>query len=312
MSARSTSQPRPLEGAPDTNWGRWGADDERGAANTVTPEIVRGAASLVREGRAYPLGLPIGGKHAPPSPVHAEPAHYMTIDGGDYAAGVHLPDGFQVADDVLVTPCHSGSHIDALGHVWYDDELYNGHSGNQVRSYGAVRCGVDKLLWLATRGVLLDLPAARGEEHLPKDHVIGAEELERCAEGAGVSVSSGDCVLVRTGWQRVFRAGDSETYLAQSPGIGMEAARWLAGRDVAAVGSDNVAVEPRLPGDLYEGGARAPRVHNFLLRDCGIYLMEMLDLDGLAVDAVVTCFLVVAPLRIVGGTASPVNPIAFT
>ncbi len=149
-------------------WGRWGAEDEIGAPNLIGPEQVRLAASLVRTGRIVSLTQPISERT--PVPKHrAGVMHFMGRDGGDYAAGAKRPGGFQFAEDTVILPLHLGTHIDALCHAWCDDHLYNGFPGSTVRSTtGALRCGIDKMPPLVTRGVLLDIVRLRGAVGRPR------------------------------------------------------------------------------------------------------------------------------------------------
>ena len=151
---------------PTNHWGVWGAQDERGAANFITDAAVCAAATLARSGRVYSLSLPVQSSKVPVFPRRAPVQHFMTLDGGDYAAGFSRPGGWQTSDDYLALPVHGTTHIDALAHVWYDDQLYNGFSGNTVRSSGAQRCGIEKLRHLVGRGVLLDLCVHQGVESL--------------------------------------------------------------------------------------------------------------------------------------------------
>ena len=292
------------------NWQRWGSEDERGAANFIEPAQRVAAARLVRTGRVYSLALPLRADKLPSSPLRGRMQHFMTIDGGDFAAGVHLKGDYQCADDWLSMPSQVGTHVDGLAHVWYDDHLYNGHPASSVRSYGATRCGIENLDHLVTRGVLLDVAGLLGVEHLPPDHVITPDELERAATRAGARLGRGDVALIRTGWYRVF-ATDRERYDAAQPGIGLAAARWLASCEVAAVGADNVAIEATVGMYGFENADPSSAVHKLLLRDHGIYLIELLDLEQLAADEVREFLFVVAPLPIVGGVGSPLNPLAI-
>lgn len=294
-----------------TNWSRWGDRDERGAANFITPELVVRAARLVDQGRVFSLCMPLRANQVPIASIRFPAMHFMTLDGGDFAAGVTLADGaYQAADDYIFMACHGGTHVDALSHVWYDKRLYNGYGENSVRSYGATKCGIENLTSLVTRGVLLDVARHLGVEHLPAGYAIGAEELESCAQARGIDVGQGDCVLIRTGWLRMFEK-DRAAYMASSPGIGLDAGRWLAKREISAVGSDNMAVEVAIAEDTYEGGSRAPIVHKLLIRDCGTYVMELLDLESISAANLSQFLFVLAPLRIVGGVGSPVNPLAI-
>jgi kynurenine formamidase len=283
-------------------WGRWGAEDEVGAPNLIGPEQVRLAASLVRSGRVISLSQPISART--PIPKHrAGVMHFMGRDGGDYAAGAKRPGGFQFAEDTLVLPLHLGTHIDALCHAWCDDHLYNGFSGVTVRSTtGALRCGIEKMPPLVTRGVLLDIVRLRGAAAAPGD-AIGRAELEAAAALAKVTLQGGDAVLIRTGWLESQTSRDVD--FNAEPGIDVDAALWLASRDIAMVGADNFAIET-LP---FPAGTVFP-VHQRLIRDHGVPLLEGMVLRPLAEAGGTAFLLIVTPLPVVGGTGSPVAPVA--
>lgn len=304
-----------------SNWGRWGPDDERGAANLLTPDVVLAAVGTVRQGRVLPLAQPISGSTSGPGAARVPhlsgrplPQHYMSVDGGDYAAGARKLQGeVGLADDALVLSPHgTTTHIDALAHMWRGDQLYNGHPADRVRSYGATRCGIDKLGPLVTRGVLLDVAAHRGVPHLSADTIIDADLLAEAAAAAGVEPRAGDVVLVRTGWPQVFRA-DPARYQDAQPGLDGSGARWLLDRDVVAIGSDNAAVGALDPGCTFHGGLDDD-VHLLALWHGGVALIEMMWLEELSA-AIVECghadfLLVAAALPIEGGTASPLTPVA--
>ncbi|GAA2575080.1 cyclase family protein [Actinomadura fulvescens] len=296
------------------NWGRWGADDERGALNLLTPEVVVAAAGCVREGRVLSLSLPIRGATSSPAPTtvpHLKgrplPQHFMSVDGGDYAAGTRaIGAGLKMADDALVvTPHGTTTHMDALCHMWSGNELYNGHPADRVRSYGAGRCGIDKAGPVVARGVLFDVPRLRGVDHLAAADRIGPDELEAC----GVEVRPGDVAVVRTGWPLTWQDGP-DAYWAGQPGLSADGGRWLAERDVSMVASDNAAIGGLNDRQLADEGL-ADDLHMILLWRHGVHLVEMLWLEELAETGRTDFLLVVAPLRIEGGTASPVNPVAI-
>jgi kynurenine formamidase len=279
-------------------WGRWGADDEVGAPNLIGPAEVRAAVGLVSAGRVIKLGMDLGPATVVP-PHRKRIERSMSRDGGDYAAGARRPGGFQFAEEVWSFAAHSGTHIDALSHAWYDDQLYNGFPGNGTRSTtGAQRCGAEKLAPLVTRGLLID--AAPGSS-LPASTPVTADDLR----ASGVTPRPGDVVLIRTGWVTAMLS-DPLGYCDHEPGIDTSAAEWLAEADVAAVGADNYAVEvqPAPPGEMFP-------VHQLLLRDCGIPLIENLLLDELAAAGAAEFCFVAAPLPLVGGTAGPVCPLAL-
>ncbi|MGE0230683.1 MAG: cyclase family protein [Flavobacteriaceae bacterium] len=280
----------------------WGPDDEIGALNRIGAEEVRRAASLVGEGRVFSLSQTI-------SPDMFVPAHrpgvmhFMNRDGGDYAAGRKARGGFQMAEDTVVMPLHLGTHLDALCHCWYDDTLYNGFSANEIRSDGARRCSVDKMPPIVTRGVLLDAVRVTGAP-LKDGFTMEPQLIRDCLSLAGTSLMPGDAVLIRTGWLENQKPGESADFNTE-PGLGIEAAAMLADAGVAIVGADNYAVEV-LP---FDQGKVFP-VHQKLIRDCGIPLMEGLVLRHLG-DAGATTFLfMAAPLPVKGGTGSPLNPVA--
>jgi kynurenine formamidase len=284
-------------------WGRWGAEDERGALNFIGAEQVRRASGLVRTGQVVSLAQPLSPRT--PVPKHrAGVQHFMGRDGGDYAAGARRPGGFQFAEDTVVMPLHIGTHIDALCHAWCDDCLYNGFPGQGTRSTtGALRCGIDKMPPIVTRGVLLDLVRLRGAPLSPRAS-IGRADLEQAAEAASVKIEPGDAVLIRTGWQEA-QAGSSDISFDEEPGIDVEAALWLAEAGVAMVGADNFAIEA-IP---FPAGTVFP-VHQRLIRDFGIPLLEGLVLQPLAEHSRGQFFFVAAPLPVVGGTGSPLAPVA--
>jgi kynurenine formamidase len=286
------------------NWGRWGPDDQRGTLNLLSPERVLAACALPRSGRVIALGLPVDSRTAR-LPGRPPIQHYMAIDGADYEAGARTLDGRAVADDALVMSPHgTTTHVDALAHVWADGTLYNGHPQALVHSRGARRCGIEHVESVVTRGILLDLPAVAGVEALAPDMMIDAAMLEAAQRRAGVECTAADAVLFRTG---ASAAGSPAG--GRQAGLDGSACRWLAERDVCLVGSDNAAIGPLVDG----GGFHVDRdddAHLVLLWRHGILLVEMLELTELAAAGATAFLLVLAPLRITGGTASPVNPIA--
>ncbi len=283
------------------NWNRWGPDDERGALNHIGEAQIRHAAGLVRSGQVLSLAQPLSPRT--PVPQHrAGVQHFMGRDGGDYAAGARQPGGFQFAEDTVVLPLHIGTHIDALCHAWYDDKLYNGFPGSGTRSTsGAARCGIDKMGPIAGRGVLLDVAALYGEP-LADGVSIGAADLERAAARAGVRIGKGDIVLIRTGWAE---RGGPISFNAE-PGLNTEAALWLAEAEVAVVGADNYAVEV-----LPFPAATVFPVHQRLIRDFGIPLLEGLVLGQLAATGRHEFMFAASPLPVAGGTGSPISPMVL-
>lgn len=280
-------------------WGRWGKDDEAGALNHIGAAEVRRAAGLVKRGEIFRLAQPLSPQMDVPR-QRPGMMHFMMRDGGDYAAGANRPGGFQMAEDCVVLPLHIGTHIDGLCHAWRDDLMYNGHSGNIVRSRGAGKLGVDTLPAVFTRGVLLDFVS--GGAGLSDGTAITPEMVEQALNRARVTLAAGDAVLLRTGWME--RQTGSADFNAE-PGLNVAAARCLAEAGVAIVGADNYAIEvlPFPEGEVFP-------VHQLLLRSFGVPLLEGLVLKPLAEADESTFLFTLAALPIKGATGSPVCPVA--
>jgi kynurenine formamidase len=208
------------------------------------------------------------------------------------------------ASALLVMAEHSGTHMDALCHQAEGLELHGGVKVDATvqTPYGFTTLGIDEVAPMIARGVLLDVPAALGRS-LEPGHAIAAEELQAAAEG--VELREGDVVLVRTGTGALW--ADRPAYEA-GPGVGAEGSRWLAGFRPLAVGADNLAWDAP--------GARDPELgtlpgHTLLIVRAGIHIIESLYLEELAADGVREVVFVCLPLKLRGGTGSPVRPIAL-
>jgi kynurenine formamidase len=290
------------------NWGRWGADDERGALNLVTPETVLAATQVCRTGKTYSLALPIQQQGVPLVPYRGVPQRLTLVNfaDGDMYAEWGAPE-VGANEDMLILASHNETHMDALCHVFDHGKLYNGFAAETMKTHsGAQRCGIDKVGCIAGRAVLLDMVEFLGPDEMTSAHNVTAAELQACADAEGVSIGPGDILLIRTGWLSRFLADPTNPQtMASQPGIGLDAVSLIRDRDVAAVGADNSAVET-IPFD-----GQFLSVHIELLIKLGVYLLEHLVLDDLARDRVYESLLVVAPLTITGAAGSPINPIAI-
>jgi kynurenine formamidase len=287
-----------VAGAAVSNWGRWGADDERGTLNLITAEHVARAAGLVRRGKVYSLAVPL----APDAPAGRRyPVRHHT----SIYAKRRAPLG--AADDRIELYTHGTTHIDALSHIFYDNRLYNGYRADETldRQRGAGKNGMHNVGALVGRGVLLDVAGHRAVDHLGLNEEITPDELDACARAQGVEIRAGDVVLIRTGWLRVF-SEDRALFEAGEPGPGGRAAAWFRAHDLCALGADNRAVE------TFAWPASTPvPLHVAVVRDLGGYLMELLNLEELAADKVYEFLFVAAPLPLVNLTGSPINPLAI-
>jgi kynurenine formamidase len=283
-------------------WGRWGADDERGALNRLTPEATLRGLATVRSGTAVSLAVPLKAGQGPIAGRRAPLQHFMVRDGGDYAAGL-AERGFGFADDCVVLSTHANTHLDALAHVWQDRRMWNGHPADLVTSRGAQRCGIDRVGPVVTRGIVADLAGPAGPCR-DDQHAVTADELRDAVQATQCRPEPGDALLVRTGWLSRWRSGTA-TELRWA-GLHPECADWIDDQGFVLVGADNIAVEA---GPSPDPDDAAP-LHVELIRNRGIYLMELLDLEDLVTWQRPEFLLVIAPLPLVGGVGSPVNPVA--
>jgi len=291
------------------NWGRWGPDDEVGTLNLLTADRVAAAARLVSSGRRFDLGIPLDDKGPQTGRRRTNPLRFMRALGPEQV-GEHA---FRYADDYVFMPLQAGSQWDALAHVYYDDLHYNGYPAAETLSVrGAARLSIDRIQGgIVGRGVLLDVARYLGVGWLDAGQPIGPDLLDAVADAQGVAVGEGDILAVRTGWRRKFvTESDPDSFMAGEPGLTVDCAVWLADRDVAAVCSDNWAVEVHPAG----GGELLP-FHLVAIRDMGLTLGEMFDLEALSAacadEGRYEFFFSGAPLRFTHAVGSPVNPIAL-
>jgi kynurenine formamidase len=205
---------------------------------------------------------------------------------------------------------HVGTHIDALCHYSCDGMLHGGVEANTVQndSSGFSKLGADTIPPILRHGVLLDIAAQMGLDALPADFAITPEHLDAALKTAKTNIGPGDVVLLRTGWARYFGntaqfVTGGQGHAVTGPGPEIDGARWLSERGVFAAGSDTIAFE-KVPA------ARMP-VHVHLLVETGIHIIEALNLEGLSRDRIYEFVFIAAPLKIRGGTGSPMRPLAL-
>jgi len=285
-------------------WGTW-EHPERGAGNRLTPARTLAASGLVRTGQVVAMALPW---NTVPGPDNAKPAlHYMS-DLGDAE-----PPEPSTHKDFIAVDYHGKavSHLDALSHIAYRGELFDGRAAREVVDTGGARFGsVDQLGPIATRGVLLDIPVERGVDWLEPGQAVHASDLLAAEERLGVRIGEGDAVLLRSGhFLRRRRLGAWDPSAA-SAGLHVDAMPLLAERGIALLGGDGDSdVRPSpVPG------VHSP-IHILAITAMGVPLLDNLDLEALSAACAEAgryeFLLVVAPLNIPGGTGSPVNPIAI-
>jgi len=260
-------------------------DSWKAAAASVTQ------GQLVELGRVFHTGMP----HYP---THPDFNVSLFRKHGDRVRG----DGASSASCLWSFGGHTGTHIDALCHVSHGGLMYNGvpvDNGSLERGDGPGDAA--ELPACIRRGVLFDIAALDGVNCLDGDRVITARDFERACERFEIPIAQGDVALIRTGWAQYW---STDKYIDHhTPGPDLEGAKWLVERGVSLVGSDTA---------IFEKGpiAEAAPVHTLLLMESRIHIMENLDLEALAATGVTTFFFMALPLRVKGGTASPLRPIA--
>ncbi|NOY55408.1 MAG: cyclase family protein [Actinobacteria bacterium] len=240
----------------------------------------------------------------PVSPNH--PAYQMALlrRHGD----MMRPDGGSAANEIIVTGGHVGTHIDSLAHVSHNGKLYGSIDAATVQSHeGFAVLGVETIAPILCRGVLLDVAAIHEVDVLPAGYEVTAADLDAAAKRAGTRPGTGEAALIRTGWP--LHWSDPETFRGQAggaPGLGIDAGHWLVDRKVRVAGAETIAFEVIRPG----AGHSVLPVHRILLVESGIHIIEVMDLTGLAEQGIFEFLFIVAPLKLVGATGSPVRPLA--
>ncbi|MBV9487988.1 MAG: cyclase family protein [Frankiaceae bacterium] len=292
------------------NWGRWGPADERGTLNLIDAAKVRQGLALARDGRQFSLAIPmsedgpqLGFVPGRTNPIRTTIARHELM-GGDEA-------GVRFNDDAVSMGVQAATHWDALAHVSYDGRMYNGVPLESVDETGATRLGADKLGPIVGRGVLLDLPRAKGVERLDGGHAITGSDLDETAEFGKVDVGAGDIVLLRTGQMQLLHAGDKMGYCIATAGPSMQSVQWFRDHDIAAVATDNLSFEVYPPerDDVF-----LP-VHMIHIVEMGLVQGQNFDLEALATDCAsdgrYEFLLVATPEPIVNAAGAPTSPVAI-
>jgi len=303
------------------NWGKWGPKDEIGTLNYTRPEDIVAAARLVRKGKVISLALnfdhtgPQGAKSKYPAMGRTNPIHTMLRTGTDAYSGVLDHRGIRAADDMVVMPLQCGTQWDGLGHVFYENHMWNGYDCREVTSAGAQKCGIEKTKSkMVGRGVFLDVARALGKRWLDDGYAITSADLDRTAKAQKVELRRGDFIVVRTGQMEAkLEAGSWDGYPGgDAPGFGFETLEWIKRTELAALASDTWGCEVR-PNET-EPGINQPW-HWITIPMMGMTMGEIFYVKDLAEDCAadgVYEFMFVAPaLPITGAVGSPTNPLAI-
>jgi len=280
---------------------RWGADDQRGAANRLTPAKVLEARNAITKGVVYQLGH----VYEPGMPMF-----------GTRHFSLRIPQAFKMPgrneavyhDEIISGELGQiGTQFDGLGHLGMGDLFYNGNRRSEfAQAEGLTKLGIEHVGAIVTRGVLIDVARFKGVDQLPPTYEITPADLKGALQRQGVQIRSGDVVLIHTGWSSLWMK-DNAKYGETEPGIGVAAGQMLVDAEVVVVGADTWGVEV-MPNP--DASLSAP-VHQLFLARNGIYLHENLITSDLARDNVYEFMYTYAPLRLKGATGSPGNPVAI-
>lgn len=283
--------------------------DEIGAMKLLTPGLVRSAAGLVKQGKIYSLGqvlepsMPHLPRH-PPLVMAPFTTPYQSQRRWEKRGAKNFPG---TASERVEVNTHSGTHIDALGHWSNCNRSYGDLDAKEnYTENGLAHLGLERIPPIVARGKLIDVAGLLGTEMLEAGKVITIQDLRSFLDSARLSIVQGDVVLIHTGWSKLWKERDLR-YCESEPGPGRETATWLADQGIIALGTDTMAVDVDPPED-----PAYPRVvHQIMLVERGIHLIENLFLDELVRDKVYEFLFVLATPKLKGGTAFPVEPLAI-
>jgi len=279
---------------------KWGAGDERGSGNHMKPDAVLRATKLIKTGEVIELGhvlaadMPLLGTRR--FDVHTK---RTSIDRLSNRRGSN--------EELVVSEIGQvGTQLDGFAHQTHENSLYNCFKVDDVSTRGGfTKLGIEKVGALITRGVLIDIAAAKGVDMLDDTYEITVQDLEQTLQKQNMKLQPGDAVIINTGWGKLW-AKDNARFVKSCPGVGVKAAEWLVKQDPMIVGSDNWPVGVRPNPDKELSGPD----HQIFLVVNGIHLLENMKLDELAAKRVYEFAFMMQPLKIKGGSGSTVAPIA--
>lgn len=287
---------------------RWGAEDELGAANRITPESVLAALTAVQAGNVHPLGIVVG----PDLPAFAPRQMMLQVvqPGQHHGRALDGDYGWSMTynDDLAQVWWGMGPQIDGLGHLGEAGVFYNCTPGSEFAAItGLEKFGIQNIPPLVARGVIVDMAEHFGVAALASGQAFGSSDIQAAAREQNVRFRTGDVILLHTGWTDAMLAEDPDTWVATEPGITNEAAEFLASLNPIAVGADTWGVEAVPPAD----GDRVFHGHVTFLKENGIYILETMNTGRLAAEDVTEFLFVLGQARIQGAVQMIINPVAI-
>ena len=282
---------------------KWGAADQKGAANNITPARTLEAAKLIKRGKSIRMGIETNAK----TPAFAPRTFSLTVvaPGQEYGGTIGATKT-SYHDDIVNGWVGIGSQIDGLAHVGIDTTYYNCNKGKDILSVGGLKkLGIENVPAIATRAVILDMVGLLNQKPVQEGTAFNRKQIEDALKREKISaIGPGDVVIFYTGWTTLI-GKDDKRYGTVEPGLGIEGAQYLASLGVVAVGADNWAVEvlpPERPTDAFH-------VHQILLAMNGVYILENVDASEAVADGVYEGFFTLGAARVTGGVQSLINPI---
>lgn len=290
----------------NSNWypSAYGADDEIGAANLLTQEVVLQAIQLVKQGRTLPLAVPVDKNF--PAFRHRSFRLY-NIQPGQQDGQTLGPNKFTFNDELVNAWTGVGTQLNGIGHIGIDNVYYNGNkAADFVTVDGVKKLGIEKVPPIVTRGVVLDMTAYYDQDIIPGGTEFTVADIQAVLKKQDIILHKGDVVLFNTGWLELV-GKDNKQFLESEPGIGMEAAKWLADQGIVAFGGDTWASE------VYPNPKSREEfpVNQFLLTKRGIYNLELIDSRSLVREQIWEFLFVLGQPLYVGSTQVNINPVAI-
>ena len=279
---------------------KWGAGDERGAANHMKPQSVLNAIKLIKTGEVIELGHVLNAQ-MPMSPART---FNMQVKRTSAPSGTNRRTG---NEEIITSEMGQvGTQFDGFAHQSHDNVHYNCFKTADIETRnGFTKLGIHNVGMLMARGVLIDIAGYKGVETLDITYEVSVADLEGAMKKQNVSLQAGDAVIINTGWGKLW-GKDNNRYRSGNPGLGVKAAEWLIAKDPMLLGADTAPVEVSPNPDKL---ISLP-VHQIALVVHGVHLLENLKLEELASKGVSEFAFIMQPLKLQGATGSTVAPVA--
>jgi len=290
----------------DKSWypSAYGANDEIGAANLLNPQLVLKAVKLVKQGKTLALAVPID-KHLPA--FRHRSFNLYNIQPGEQGGKTLGLNKFSFNDEMVNAWTGVGTQLNGIGHIGIDNVYYNGNKAEDfVTVEGVTKLGIEKVPPIVTRAIVLDMVAYYKKNIVPGGTEFTVADIQAVLKKQNIEIQKGDVVLFNTGWLELI-GNDNKQFLEVEPGIGMEAAKWLADKGIVAFGGDTWASE------VYPNPYNTEEfpINQYMLAKRGIYNLELIDTRPLVKEKVWEFMFVLGQPLYVGSTQVNVNPVAI-